>query len=129
MQLYIYKRGQGYYTRLWGSIACFAIIAIGCFSLYRILSGTTSNPWIYTVIPVAVLVGFTYLVYWLQNRPSIADFLITAESELKKVTWSSKEQIIASTIIVIFVVIVLSVMLGSVDVGFRSLFQFIGLYG
>ena len=129
MQLYLYKRGQGYYTRLWGSIVCFALIAIGCYRLYSILSGTTNNPWIYTIIPVVVLAGFTFMVYWLQNRPALADFFITAESELKKVTWSSKQQIITSTIVVIFVVITFSILLGSVDVGFRSLFEFMGLYG
>jgi preprotein translocase subunit SecE len=128
MQLYLYKKGQGYYTRLWGAIACFALAAIGSYRLYQILTGTTNNPWVYTIIPAALLAAITILIYWLQNRPKVADFLITSESELKKVTWSSKDQIITSTIVVLAVVVILAILLGGIDVIFRLVFTKMGLY-
>ena len=128
MQLYIYKKGQGYYTRLWGSLACFAICAIGCYTLHTKLAAVSANPWINSFVPAVVLGLLTYVVYWVQNKPAIADFLIASEGELKKVSWSSKAEITASTTIVIFVVIFMAVLLGVVDLLFFKTFSTIGLY-
>lgn len=126
MQLYFYKRGQGYYTRLWSGIALWAITAIGCFVLHNKLAGF--NEWVNTAVPVVFLALMTYLIYWLQNRPTLADFMILSEGELKKVSWSSKAEIVASTTVVIFVVIFMSICLGLVDYLFHLGFGKIGLY-
>lgn len=124
MQLYIYKRGQGYHTRLWTSLACFALACWGSFRLSEILT-VVGNAWVEYMVPAAVLAVFAWGFYYLQNMPAVADFLINAESELKKVSWSTKAQVIASTTVVIFVVIIVSVLLGFVDIGFRSLFEYV----
>jgi preprotein translocase subunit SecE len=128
MQLHIYKRGHGYYTRLWSAIACLLLAAIGCYKLHSKLA-LTGNPWVQNLTPAVVWAAIAWFVYWLSNRPNLADFLIAAEGELKKVSWSSKQQVVSSTIIVIFVVILTSVLLGSVDVLFRLFFDVVvGLY-
>lgn len=128
MQLYIYKRGHGYHTRLWSAIACLLMAAIGCYKLSIKLS-LTGNLLVQFIVPAVVWALLGWLVYWISNRPSVADFLIGAEGELKKVSWSTKQQVVSSTMIVIFVVILMSVMLGFVDVLFRSVFEYlIGLY-
>jgi len=127
MQLYFYKKGQGYYTRLWASIVLWAIAAIGSYVLYGKLQAV-GKEWLYIGVPVAVIATITWLLYWLQNRPTIADFLIMSEGELKKVSWSSKAEIIASTTIVVFVVIFTSAFLGSIDLIFHAFFNGIGLY-
>lgn len=127
MQLYFYKRSQGYYTRLWSCLAIWFICAIGCYVLYDKLQ-TSGNEWVYTGVPVILLSVITWFLYWLQNRPSLADFLILSEGELKKVSWSSKAEITASTIIVIFVVISMAVFLGLIDLLFHAGFDKIGLY-
>lgn len=126
MQLYFYKRGQGYFTRLWSGIALWAITAIGCFVLHKKLAGF--NEWVNTAVPVVLLALLTYFIYWLQNRPSLADFMILSEGELKKVSWSSKAEIVASTTVVIFVVVFMSICLGLVDYLFHYGFDKIGLY-
>jgi len=128
MQLYIYKRGHGYHTRLWSAVACLLMAAIGCYKLCMKLS-LTGNLLVQYLVPAFVGIGLAWFIYWVSNRPSVADFLIAAEGELKKVSWSTKQQVIASTMIVIFVVILMSVMLGFVDVAFRLIFDnVIGLY-
>ncbi|ARN56601.1 preprotein translocase subunit SecE [Sedimentisphaera salicampi] len=124
MQLYIYKRGQGYHTRLWTSLACFALACWGCYRLSEMLT-MTGNPWIEYMVPAAVLAGLSWLIYSVQNKPNFADFLIESEGELKKVSWSSRAQIIASTMIVISVVVIISLLLGAVDIGFRSMFEYV----
>ncbi len=128
MQLYIYKRGHGYNTRLWSAIACLMMAAIGCYKLSTKLS-LTGNLLVQYIVPAFVWAVLAWLVYWVSNRESVADFLIAAEGELKKVSWTTKQQVVSSTIIVIFVVILMAVMLGFVDVLFRVIFDnVIGLY-
>ena len=132
MTLAIYKRGQGYYTRLLSSLAVGAIVALGCFRLYQKLEAMNlQNPTVKIVIqalvPLAVFAGLGFLIYWLVNRPSIADFMIAAEGELKKVSWSSRKEVTASTLVVITVMLVMAVVLLLVDISLRYFFEWIGL--
>lgn len=128
MQLYIYKRGHGYYTRLWTAIACILLAGIGCYKLSLKLS-LVDNMLVQYLVPAFIWAVLAWCVYKLSNRESIADFLIAAEGELKKVSWSTRAQVVASTMIVIFVVALMSVLLGAVDVIFRLFFEMaVGLY-
>jgi len=128
MGLKIYKRGQGYYTRLYSALIAFAILATGCFALYRQLQA--SNIWVQAFVPAGVCVGFSWLIFWVVNKPNIADFMIAAEGEVKKVSWSSRKEIIASTIVVIVVVAVMAGMLYAADWAFRILFaEVFKIYG
>ncbi|MHC5082316.1 MAG: preprotein translocase subunit SecE [Planctomycetota bacterium] len=122
MNLKIYKRSQGKNTRLGAAITLFAIVAIGCWRLFGNLQ-SYNNPWVETLIPSAVAGVFAALIYWLSNKPSIADFLIAAEGEIKKVSWSSRKEIINSTVIVIVVVVIVAAGLGLVDLGFQLFFR------
>ena len=122
----LYKRGQGYHTRLWSGLVAFAIVIIGCYRLYQELQAY--NILLYTLVPTGVCVIFGGLIYWLVNKPAMADFMIAAEGELKKVSWSSRREIIVSTFIVICVVAVLGMILMAADFAFRYLFMRIGLY-
>ncbi|GAI13948.1 unnamed protein product, partial [marine sediment metagenome] len=60
---------------------------------------------------------------WLVNKPSIADFMVAAEGEMKKVSWSSRKEIAVSTFIVIALVILLAIFLGVTDLGFQVFFD------
>jgi len=50
-------------------------------------------------------------------------FLREVKIELKKVTWPSRKQTIGSTAVVIVVIILISIFLGSVDIGLSSLIR------
>ncbi len=125
MSFKMYKRGQGINTRLWSGLTCFTISAIGCYRLYQILLSRTNNIWLYTLAPSGVCAAIALLLFWLVNKPNIADFMIAAEGEIKKVSWSSRREIVASTTIVIGVVLSMGVMLVGVYFVFRSLFEFV----
>ena len=118
MAFKIYKRGQGYYTRLITALSAFTIIAIGSFVLWQKLS-VVGNPWIEIFVPVGVCAAFTLLVFWIVNKPNIADFMIAAEGEIKKVSWASRPEIMSSTVVVISVVILMSTLLFVADLVFR----------
>jgi preprotein translocase SecE subunit len=119
MNLSIYKRGQGRYTRLISAGGGIAVAAIGCLSMYRILEASDMNLWISTMVPVGVLLTLSVLFMWLVNKPNVADFMISAEGEMKKVNWSSRQEIAVSTFIVIAVVVLLSLLLGFADFFFQ----------
>jgi preprotein translocase subunit SecE len=122
MGLQIYKRGQGKNTRLYAALTAAAIAGIGCLQLYKKLAGTDLDEGIVYFVPAGLFALLGYLVYRLTNKPSLADFLISAEGELKKVSWSSRQEIIVSTVIVIAVVIIMAGLLGVTDLLFSALF-------
>jgi preprotein translocase subunit SecE len=119
----IYKPGQGKYTRLGTGFTVAIIVTVGCWQLYRLLTGSEVRMWLAMMVPAVVLVALSALTYWLLNRPSVADFLIAAEGELKKVNWSSRKEIAVSTFVVIIVVIVMAALLGMTDFVFSFVFQ------
>jgi len=125
-KLEIYKRSQGKYTRLGTIIAVMFVATIGAYVLSRELSSTVAV-WIQFLVPAVLWIGVGVLVLWLANRPSSADFLIATESEMKKVSWSSRKEIIGSTKVVIIFMIVIAAILFGVDFMFVALFKFLGI--
>ena len=123
MALEIYKHGQGKYTRLWSGVGAATIIGLGCFRLYEKLGVLTNNLWLQTMIPTVVFVVLAGSVFWAINRPSVADFMIAAEGEVKKVSWSSRQEIAVSTFIVMVVVVFLALLLGTSDLILQVLFN------
>jgi preprotein translocase SecE subunit len=118
----IYKSSQGKYTRLFSAFGFGIVVALGCLQLYNKLEGADMGLWVSTMVPVGIFAGFAILVFLLSNKPSVADFLIAAEGEIKKVSWSSRKEIAVSTFIVIVVVVILAFLLGAADLGFKLFF-------
>ncbi|AQT69865.1 preprotein translocase subunit SecE [Anaerohalosphaera lusitana] len=117
MGLKIYKSGQGYHTRLWTGISIFALVATGCYVLYGQLA--QAGILVQTLVPMAICVAFAGGLFWLLNNRKVADFLISAEGEIKKVSWSSRREIVSSTMVVISVVIIMMILLFLADFVFR----------
>ena len=119
----MYKPGQGKYSRLGTGFTVVIIVAIGCVQLYKMLGASDLNLWITTMVPAVIFVAFSAVTYWLLNKPAVADFLIAAEGELKKVNWSSRKEVAVSTFVVIIVVLLMSALLGATDFVFQLIFQ------
>jgi len=111
----VYKGGQGRYTRMFTVLGGVLLVAIGCFRLNRTLDAADVGLWVSTMVPVGMFIGLSVLVMWLMNKPAIADFMIAAEGEMKKVNWSTRQEVTVSTIVVISVVIALAALLGVAD--------------
>ena len=125
MAFAIYKRGQGKYTRLCTSFGVATIIGLGCFQLYKKLEAADLGLWAETMVPAGLFLALGILIFWLINKPSVADFMIAAEGEMKKVSWSSRKEIAVSTFIVIMVVIVMAVILYVTDLSFQVFFDWL----
>ncbi len=121
----IYKSGQGKYTRLCSGFAVAVVVGFGCWRLYQKLGATDLNLWVVSLVPVVVFAGLAGLIYWLLNKPSVADFMIAAEGELKKVNWSSRREVAVSTVVVIIVVVFMAALLGTTDLVFQMVFGYL----
>jgi len=119
----IYKPGQGKYTRLL-TLAGGGVIGLAIArEFFKNFSGADYS--VYTVygVPLAVFVGICALMLWIVNKPRSADFMIATESEMKKVSWSSRREIIGGTKVVIATTFIMAVMLWAVDLMFGFAFK------
>ncbi|MCA9284514.1 MAG: preprotein translocase subunit SecE [Phycisphaerales bacterium] len=102
----VYKSGQGYWTRIMTAIAGGLIVLLGAYwlwDLFRNVSFGGIQPiYIAAAAAIVVVAVFGGLVYYLVGvKPGSVDFLIATEGEMKKVNWSTRQQIIGSTWVVI----------------------------
>lgn len=127
----VYKKGQGYYTRLGTAIGAGVLIAATLLFLYNNLKvwpvlqkdGRPMTP-VIAVILAMVASLLCLLAWWLMNRPTNAEFLIATDSEMKKVNWATWKELIGSTRVVIFFVFATALFLFAIDVLFGYLFYF-----
>ncbi|HEX3356272.1 MAG TPA: preprotein translocase subunit SecE [Tepidisphaeraceae bacterium] len=126
---HIYKSGQGYWTRM-GTVAGSALIILlmGNF-LYTNLpawSDTLNN---HRGVLIGIVLGslalLSLLAYTIMNKPTNADFLIATDSEMKKVNWTSREELIGSTKIVIIFVFLITMILFVTDIVFGYIFYWL----
>ena len=129
MALGIYKKGQGYYTRLCTTIAYALLVAMGAWWVSEQFVGIDFGfPSIYASAAAAVLVIaiFGLVGFWLiGRRPKSVDFLIATEGEMKKVNWSTRREVVGSTIIVLVISFAIALLCASFDLVFAWFFTVI----
>jgi preprotein translocase SecE subunit len=125
MSLSVYKRGQGKYTRMGTVAGGAAIMALGCLQLYRTLEAADVGLWVETMVSAGLFLVVAALMLWLVNKPNVADFMIAAEGEMKKVNWSTRQEVAVSTFVVIVVVVILAVLLGTADFSLQWFFTWL----
>jgi preprotein translocase SecE subunit len=132
MAVGIYKKGQGYWTRLMSAIAYGMLVLMGAVWLWKLLAGIRVGDlepvYVQAIGAVIVLAVFGYLGYQLiGRRPKVVDFMIATEGEMKKVNWSTRREILGSTWVVIGLTMFIAVYCFGFDLIFNKFFQFIGV--
>jgi len=128
-----YKPEQGKWTR-WGTfIGACAVVVWGALFIRSRLTGyeDITAGWGLLVtpgIPIAFAVVMGAVCWWLSfGHRAAGDFFIATEGEMKKVSWSTRREIIGSTKVVILFTVLLAVFLFMVDLVFVGFFRWIGV--
>lgn len=123
----VYKRNQGRLTRQLTVLALWGLIFLGCYTLSVGPLGDFSNPWIRLGIPTAVAVVGAWFAYRVVNYPRFADFLVSVEAEMAKVSWPSRDELYRATVVVIVVMLLLAMVLFGFDYLWQWFFRLIGI--
>lgn len=128
-----YKKEQGKWTRGLTAGGGILVVALGAAWLWGPLALIGDAVGLPRIIVQSVgaalflLLG-SYLAFWISYvKPSTGDFFIATEGEMKKVSWSSRKEIIGSTQVVIVTLAVMGTLLFVVDIMFMLLFSAIGV--
>lgn len=127
-----YKPEQGKATRTGTFVGLGLLVLWGAYFVWdrlQVYEGDEVWQLLVTVgIPAAVAVVFGALAWRVSyvTRKS-SDFMIATEGEMKKVSWSSKREVIGSTKVVIVFTILMAIVLFLVDMGFQTLFRAMGV--
>lgn len=124
----IYKKGQGYWTRM-GTVlgAAILITVTAVFAYQQATVYFTQDKTIPAAITGGVVVLGAIIAFWLMNKPANVDFLIATDAEMKKVNWTSRRELFGSTKIVIIFMFLIALLLFAIDVITGLVFQLIGL--
>jgi preprotein translocase SecE subunit len=125
----IYKKGQGKWTRLGTVLAATLVGLLTAFSMYGYLqpyihvgvNGSKTREVLFA-ISAGFLAVYALLIYWIMNKPSNADFLIATDSEMKKVNWTTKGELLGSTRVVIIFIAFIAIYLFLMDQIFQVFF-------
>lgn len=137
MALQIVKSGQGRYVRIGTAIGVGLVNLVICYYVWLMLNrhiavGFAAKMYLEYGIPIALFAVMAAVAFIYLNKPGVVDFFIATESEMKKVSWSGKPELIGSTIVVIGTVLMLadlifigdffmtSMLSGGVNLSFRA---------
>lgn len=82
--------------------------------------------WIKTGVPLAIAIFGAWIIYRAVNFPRFADFLISVEAEMDKVSWASRQELQRATIVVVCTMFFLGFVLFVFDQVWVYIFRFIG---
>lgn len=122
------KPNQGKIVRWSTAVGAGLLGVAGASFLADQLSVFGDTMWIQRGVPVLFLAALALLVYWLVGRNQrIVDFMIATEGEMKKVNWSTRQEVLGATKVVIFFVLAIALILFIVDIFFIEFFHAIGI--
>ncbi|WP_231956527.1 preprotein translocase subunit SecE [Posidoniimonas polymericola] len=118
-----YKRTQGRVARQVTFYAIAIAIAVGSYSLMTWMQANGSENANALAVPVSV--GVFALGAWAAFRlvqlPTFADFLISVEAEMNKVTWPKRGELWRASVVVILTIFVLAALLYLYDLVWSNL--------
>ena len=133
----LYKAKQGRIVRQVTCLALWLSIWLGAWQLYETLGSYSYSDWsestrgllangtyVFPVLLVAIGMWFSFrLVNWRK----FADFLISVEAEMTKVSWPTKTELYRASMVVIFTMAFLALLLFAYDLVWQAIFDGIGV--
>ena len=121
----LYKRSQGRRVRQWTAVAAGVLVLFGVKALFDTMQD--APPMLRYGLPGALVLLAGLFVFRLVNYDRFADFLIATEAELNKVSWSSKQELKNSTIVVLTTVVLMAAYLFAMDRMWEELLKLVGV--
>jgi preprotein translocase subunit SecE len=119
----LYKRSQGKIARQVTFAALAVILALGAWCLNDYYTGKGATVVGRVVVPVAVLAIGLWISFRIVQMPAFADFLISVEAEMNKVSWPTWPELIRSSIVVILMIFFLAGILFFYDLAWKFLLE------
>lgn len=128
-----YKRNQGRMARQATFFAILAAVAVGAWTMsagatpefgqYFVPSGLRDkiSPAVVAkyVIPMIVLAVGAWAAFRVVNIPRFAEFLISVENEMGKVSWPSRGELFRASMVVLVVIFMLTAILFGYDLALK----------
>ena len=96
----IHKSNQGRMVRQFTFFAIVVVSAFGCITLANGPLMTYAKN-VQVGVPVALWLVCGWVAFRMVNYPRFADFLVSVESELEKVTWPGRHEVLQATVVVL----------------------------
>jgi preprotein translocase subunit SecE len=121
----LYKRNQGRLTRQLTAVGAGLIVFFGVWTLSTGPLNDAETP-IRVGIPWGLGIAGAWFVFRLLHWPPFADFLISVEAEIDKVTWASRAELKRNTLVVLVTMTFLGLVLLGYDMFWQWFFRMIG---
>jgi preprotein translocase subunit SecE len=109
----LYKPMQGWHARVYTAVALGLIVAAGA---WRVEEATHDySPYWRFGSPAVFALVLGWVVFRIMHFPPFAEFLIATEAEMNKVSWTSKDDLIRATMVVLATVVLMAGFLFLVD--------------
>lgn len=116
----LYKRTQGKIARQVTAATLGVIFGVGAWRMSEWLGGGYGKSVQYLVPTLVFAVG-AWVAYRLVNWPAFADFLISVEAEMNKVSWPSRSELFRASVVVMAVMFILAAVLFTYDIIWKRL--------
>lgn len=118
-----YKRSQG---RFWRQVTFYALVVtvgVGAWRLSQ-MAGVWSASWLTGrnswvaeyALPLGIFLLGAWAAFRIVNYPPFAEFLISVEGEMNKVSWPSRGELYRASIVVIVMIFLLVAILFAYDI-------------
>ncbi len=125
--LSIYKKGQGTAARGTAAVVVMLLAGWAAHQMWFTAEGWPIAAQVIATGLVAGLLGLLPLYLVLFYQP-VAEMLIETQQEMRKVAWSSRAEVIGSTVVVVVTVVLLSLFIFATDWVLLSLARIFGIY-
>ncbi len=121
----LYKPVQGWYARVYTAAGLGLIVVAGAWKVFD--ASIEYAPALRFGLPTLFLAVLGWMIFRIIHFPPFAEFLIATEAEMNKVSWTSKDDLIRATTVVLTTVVLMTVFLFFVDTLWTFILRVIGV--